>query len=73
MFSSRNSTISGTPFMFLTYFKLIDGGGVVRDKDPIFLLFLFLVCDYFVFLTTFIEEIILSPHKYSLAPLSNIS
>ena len=71
MFSSRSSTVSGPPFMFLTYFELT-GGGEVRDKGLIFLLFLFLVCDYFIFLT-FIEEIILSPHKYSLAPLANIS
>ena len=70
MFSSRSSTVSGPPFMFLIYFKLT-GGGEVRNKGLIFL-FLFLVCDYFIFLT-FIEEIILSPHKYSLAPLSNIS
>ena len=54
--------------MFLTYFELT-GGGEVRNKGLIFLL---LVCDYFIFLT-FIEEIILSPHKYSLAPLANIS
>lgn len=68
MFSSRSSTVSGPPFMFLIYFKLT-GGGEVRNKGLIFLL---LVCDYFIFLT-FIEEIILSPHKYSLAPLANIS
>ena len=71
MFSSRSSTVSGPPFMFLTYFELIEEG--IRDKGPVFLLFLFLICDYFIFLTTFIEEIILSTHKYSLAPLSNIS